>query len=48
MIKKCPRCGSEKIQKNSLGTKIKCKKCGYLWKRNRRGLEASIKEKMEI
>ena len=38
MIKKCPKCGSDKLRWNSSHISCTCKECGYLWKRNRKGL----------
>jgi transcription initiation factor TFIIIB Brf1 subunit/transcription initiation factor TFIIB len=46
MIKECPKCGSKKLQWNSSHNRCKCKDCGWLWKRNRRGLELMIEEKI--
>lgn len=42
MIKKCPKCGSEKLQSSSVGIRIKCMKCGWMWKRHRRTLERHV------
>ena len=44
MIKKCPKCGSEKLQRNSSHIRIRCKECGWIWKQHRRGLETMIEE----
>jgi len=38
MIKKCPRCNSDKLRWNSSFNTLDCKNCGYKWKRNRKGL----------
>jgi len=38
MIKRCPRCNSEKIRWNSSHITMNCMNCGYKWKRNRKGL----------